>query len=250
MALEHRTKYVGSGDNAVLKHVRKLFRDRSYRYERGEFVVEGYRIFDSVRDVKTILLREESHLPEGNFPGCAIIRVEGRVFDKLPENGGGPGPIAVCSLPGEVPLGPRGRYVYLDGVQDPGNTGTIIRTAAAFGLDGVLFGPGCADPFGPKTVRSAAGAVFKIPVIALSDPDIFSDRFVIAADMQGVPVHKVSVPDDFILALGNEGKGLSDAVRKICGAAVSVPMRQNVESLNVAVSASIILYELCRIKSY
>jgi TrmH family RNA methyltransferase len=227
-----------------LKHVRKLFRDRSYRYEQDEFAVEGYRVFDSVRSVKTLVLRDKSPLPEGDFPGADILRVESRIFDKIPENGGGQGVIAVCAMPRIVSLEQGGRYVYLDGLQDPGNMGTLIRTAAAFGLDGILLGKGCADPFAPKTVRSAAGAVFTIPLIPVKDLKDLAGRLVIAADMKGTPLGETSVPDDFILAVGSEGKGVSEDVREICGAAVSVPMRTGVESLNAAVSAAIILYEL------
>lgn len=245
MDIEYPEKYLSSIDNPFLKHAGKLYRDRAYRRERGEFVVEGYRVFDSVRGILAVLLKEGSSPPDGDLSGVSIFRVSGRAFDKITDSGSDQGLLTVCRLPPEGILGPVGRYLYLDGVQDPGNTGTLIRTAAAFGLDGVLLGPGCADPFSPKTVRSAAGAVFTIPLIPIGDPKALSGRHMIAADMKGTPVYETSIPKDFILAVGSEGNGLSGAVKGLCSASVSVPMRSGVDSLNAAVSGAIILYELC-----
>ncbi|HKJ93446.1 MAG TPA: RNA methyltransferase [Longimicrobiales bacterium] len=144
----------------------------------------------------------------------------------------------------------RGVVLVLDGVQDPGNVGTLLRTAAAFGVALVAALPGTADPWNPKVVRAAAGACFHVPV---AQPE--ADALVawlrgrgfrlLGADMAGVPVESVAVPDRTALVLGNEGAGLSAGMAAALDTRVAVPI-SGAESLNVAVAAGILLYLVTR----
>jgi len=236
-------KRISSADNPVLKSVRKLFRDREYRRETGAFMIEGYRVFDSASDVRTILLRGDARLPDGDFGSAAILRVAEGVFDKLSPDGPGQGVFGICGLPHPGSLSEKGRYVYLDALQDPGNVGTIVRTAAAFALDGVVVGRGTADPFAPKAARSAAGAVFRVPVIRDCVVESIAGRPLVVADMAGTPLRDFGRQESFVLAIGNEGAGVSGELLDACFARVSVPMAGGTESLNAAVAAGIILYE-------
>jgi TrmH family RNA methyltransferase len=237
---------ITSAGNPILKHVRRLFRDGGYRRECGEFIVEGYRIFDSARELHTVLLREEAEPPLGDLSGADVAVLPAALFDKLSDEASGQTVIGVCKMPRtEMILRKEGRYLFLDALQDPGNTGTVIRTAAGFGLDAVLFGENCADPYSPKVVRSSAGGVFKLPLYRPVAMEALCGHRIITADMRGDPLPDVREEGGFVLVIGNEGAGVSAEIDRLSSRRVAVPMPGGTESLNAAVSAGIILYELC-----
>lgn len=162
--------------------------------------------------------------------------------------------LAVVKTP---PLEPRplfpGRYLIADGVQTPGNLGTLVRSAWAFGLDGVAIGEGTVDPWNPKVVRASAGGVFRVPLLGVppgypaegesastAPPDL------LYADPSGAPPDPASDPDaSWALVVGNEARGVSERYRRF-GRAVSVPLARGVDSLNAAVAGSILMYVLSR----
>lgn len=129
--------------------------------------------------------------------------------------------------------------VVLDAVQDPGNVGTIVRLAAAFDAAGVLLLPGCADPFGPKAIRSSVGAILNVPVARITVAELLDARVnLIAADMSGAATDPPS--RDAVFVFGNEGSGVSEELMR-AATAIAIPMSARVESLNVASSAAILL---------
>jgi len=149
------------------------------------------------------------------------------------------------------------RLLVLDGVQDPGNTGTLLRASVAFGLDAVIALEGTADPWAPKTVRASAGMAFRIPVIQARFPDA-----VAALQHAGVPLHVAATGGEpvaagelvagagrgagFALIVGNEGAGVRDELRDAATSTVSIPMRGPAESLNVGMAGSVLLYEMTK----
>ena len=149
-------------------------------------MIEGYRAFASARSLRTVLLRGDAELPENRSRRGKDAPGGGEAFRQAVRGRAGPGSLWDLRHPagGEAFRGP-GRYLYLDGLQDPGNVGTLLRTAAAFALDGVLLGPGTADPFSPKVVRSAAGAVFAVPLVPVTGPGDLAGHELVAADMEG-----------------------------------------------------------------
>lgn len=209
-------------------------------------MIEGYRVFDSATGIKAVLVREGSVPPEGDFSAAQMIRVADAVFDGLSADGPGQGVFGICEIPRPGTVARNGRYVFLDALQDPGNVGTIVRIAAAFALDGVIAGAGTADPFAPKAARSAAGAVFKVPIVQGLGAEGLEGFHLVAADMSGIPLPDFARPGAFVLAVGNEGSGLSKEILEAASARVSVPMAGQTESLNAAVAAGIILYEFVR----
>ncbi len=237
-----RVKKIDSPQNPLIKHVSRLLRDGGYRHRHGEFVVEGYRVFDSAVGVKTLLLREGAAAPTRGWDGAEAVSLAPRVFDSLADTGNPQGALAVCVIPDPGVFAPGGRYLFLDGLQDPGNLGTLLRAAAAFRLAGVVCRSGSADPFGPKAARAAAGAVFRIPIRTDGDLSFLEGRRVIAAEVGGAALPDFPAPDDFVLVVGNEGGGISREVSALCGEGVAVPMPGGTESLNAAVSGCIILY--------
>jgi TrmH family RNA methyltransferase len=167
------------------------------------------------------------------------------------------GVLAVAAVPerslAALALPATARLVVLDGIQDPGNAGTILRTAAALGADAVLALPGTVDLWNAKVVRSAMGALFVRPAVSCGwdELDRFRDAHDVAlwgADAGGDPVDAVvaqrALPARLALAVGNEGNGLSVELRARADRFVSLPIAADVESLNVAVAAGILLYTL------
>lgn len=141
------------------------------------------------------------------------------------------------------------RFLVLDGVQDPGNVGTLIRTAAGLGATATVALPGTVDLWNAKVVRSAMGAHFLHPALPCTwdELQLFLDQAKISlwgADARGAPAQRSTAPRRLALAVGNEGAGLSDPVRHACERTVALPLAAGVESLNVAVAAGILLYEL------
>jgi len=129
--------------------------------------------------------------------------------------------------------------IALDGVQDPGNVGTIVRLAAAFDANGIALLPGCADPFGPKAIRSSAGAILNVPVVSCTAEELLARGWpVVAADARGEVADPP--PRRAVLAFGSEGSGLSFAISS-AARTIAIPMSPRMESLNVASSAAILL---------
>lgn len=150
-----------------------------------------------------------------------------------------------------IPASGPSTILLLDGVQDPGNLGALVRSAGAFGCHLVLCLPGTVDPWNPKAVRASAGALFRVPVMKTDrDPvleQLRARRFVVlGADATGRPIDRLALPERTVLAVGNEGAGLSEAVRSSVSSLVAVPMEREVQSLNVAVAAGILLYVVTR----
>lgn len=144
-----------------------------------------------------------------------------------------------------------GRFLVLDGVQDPGNLGTLVRAARAFALDGVVALDGTVDPWNPKAVRASAGSSFHIPVVKVSWDEVeplLTDAGVhlLVAEAVGTDVADVSPPSPWALVVGNEGRGVRDEVRERADGVVTVPMPGGAESLNAGVAGAILLHSLAR----
>lgn len=157
-----------------------------------------------------------------------------------------------------VKIGKDGRYILLSSMQDPGNIGTILRTAAAFGLDGVFLSSDCPDLYSPKVLRATMGGIFKIPLEVSDDLTEVIDRLqeagirvcAAALDGQAVPLQQAGLGNGCAVVIGNEGNGLPGHLIERCGQAVMIPMRPDSESLNAAMAAGIFLWEMCGRSGY
>ncbi len=247
----------------ILTLARDLRRRRA-RERQGLFVAEGIR---AVEELLAAPLRTRGALASPRLAessrGGALLRllaerrvpvteVSERDFESAAETETPQGVLAVGEVPersldhlGDV----RGVLLVLDGVQDPGNTGTILRTAAALGASATVALPGTVDLWNAKVVRSAMGALFQHPAFQATWDDL--DRFLgergiplWGADARGEPLPGLRAPAPLALAVGNEGAGIGDDVRRRAERLVSLPIASSVESLNVAVAAGILLYEL------
>ncbi|MBR9988774.1 MAG: RNA methyltransferase [Gemmatimonadetes bacterium] len=165
------------------------------------------------------------------------------------------GVVIVAGIPrfglDDVTLTDQSLVIVLDAVQDPGNFGTITRSADAFGASLIAALPGTVDPWNPKSVRSAAGSSLRLPIVETTLDALLAylrhrGGTLIGADMHGVEVDRAAYSGPVALALGNEGAGLGEAVREACDQLVAVPIGGSAESLNVGVAAGILMYLLSR----
>lgn len=185
--------------------------------------------------------------------GVALEQVDERDLASASDTESPQGVLGIAETPehqlASIPLGGLARVVVLDGIQDPGNAGTILRTAAALGASGVVALSGTVDLWNPKVVRGAMGVHFSYPLVQSTLAEFLAFLDVVKLPLWGTVAGGESIgeqkpPGRLAIALGNEGAGLSDGVRDRCELLVSVPIEPGVESLNVAVAAGIILHEL------
>jgi len=240
-------------------------RRRRARERQQLFVAEGVRAVEELLSspllVRGLLVapkladtsRGAVLLDAARRRGVDVTDVDEREFASAAETDSPQGVLAVAEIPTrrleDTELPARARLVALDGVQDPGNVGTILRTAAALGASAVLAMPGTVDLWNAKVVRSAMGALFHSPAFITTWPelDTFRTRHAVAlwgADAGGTPLERLQPPDRLALLVGNEGAGLSSDGRARVDQSVSIPIGSDVESLNVAVATGIILYQL------
>lgn len=185
--------------------------------------------------------------------GISVERVSERELASAADTDTPQGVVAIAETPEHhlpsLPMSGVTRIVVLDGIQDPGNAGAILRTAAALGAAGVVALPGTVDLWNPKVVRASMGAHFRLPLVPASFEEFFDylKSLTIAmwgAAADGERIGSRKAPEMLAIAFGNEGAGLSFAVRERCELLVSIPIEPTIESLNVAVAAGIILHEL------
>jgi RNA methyltransferase, TrmH family len=248
-----------SPHNARLAQVHDLRTPRGRR-EAGRFTAEGPTLLDEA--ARSGLRPHEIYATGdglGRFEasrweaaGTAVFVVPDRAFARLSDVETPTGVLAVFPLPARTAaevLAAAGPVLLLAGVNDPGNAGTLVRSAEAFGAGGVLFGRGGADPFAPKVVRAAMGSIFRLPVAQVTADEVLAaaaaaGRQVVATDLEGEDVRVVGIPPGAVIAVGNERRGIRDWLPR-WDRAVRIPQAA-AESLNAAVAGSIVLYEASR----
>ena len=250
---------ITSRQNSLCTHLRRLAASASYRRQCGEFLCDSPTLLreallwkaDSLR---TVVFTEDAELP-GELPeGIRLVEVPVSVMESVSPAKTPQGVLTVCAMPpAELPERLDGKhYVVLDGVQDPGNVGTILRTADAFWADGVFLLNACADIYGPKTVRASMGAVFRCPVWTC-EPKRLKELL----EASDIPLYGAALREDTrdardvdysraAVAIGSEGQGLSQALLDVCTRTVKIPMSVHCESLNAAAAAAALLWEMAR----
>lgn len=248
-------EHITSRHNPLMGHIRKLAGSAAYRWETGEFLCDSPKLLQEallwqaeITAVVTIspLPRLPEHIRQVQVPEDVMASISPV---KTPQ-----GVLFTCRLP-QAPL-PQTltgrRYVLLDGVQDPGNVGTILRTLDAFDADGLLLTGGCADPYGWKAVRSSMGAVFRRPIYSGTPEELAA-----LLHRSDLPLYGAALREDTVdarqadytrctLAIGSEGRGLSREVLDLCDQTIRIPMSDRCESLNAAIAAAVLLWESWR----
>ena len=274
-------KTITSRDNPTYRDALKLLR-KKYRDEKGMYLVEGIKpLLDALKegiDIRGLFVRDgrfelsDVGREGGSSRGiilqtedepvciyekdCSIWILEGELFDKLTDTENSQGVIAQVEIkedPAEEFFEKlrTGNILVLDRIQDPGNAGTMIRTAEAAGFDGIAALKGTVDIYSPKVVRAAAGSLFRMPVLSgITDhelvgrlKDTASQLAVTSAD-GGSDCFESDLKGPVALAIGNEGRGVSESLMDAADIRLMIPMEGKIESLNAAVAAGILMYQI------
>lgn len=248
---------ITSRTNPLMVRVKKLRDDRRARRTEGLFLCDGVKMLEEAvkwhAAIDTVILSDAlaaTAVPEG----VRAVSVSEDLMASISPMEAPQGALLLVKTPPLTPPErlPGKRYLILDGLQDPGNVGTILRTADAFGCDGLLLTNHCADPFAPKTVRATMGAIFRTPVWEVTPGELIPllDRSGLRLAATALREDTIPLPDAGLdrcaLVIGSEGKGVSAGLLERCEITVRIPMEQTCESLNAAVAAAVVLWELYR----
>lgn len=247
-------EHITSRTNPLMIHLRKLGASHSYRAKTGEYLGDSVKLLrEALRwraELLVVVCTSQADLPDLPIE-VRVVEVPEGLMEYISPMATPQGVLFSARRPDStLPHVLTGRrYLALEGVQDPGNVGTILRTADAFEADGLFLLPGCADLYSPKTLRASMGAAFRRPVWSctleelcplLSRSDLPLVGTALRADT--VDVRQADLGRATIL-IGNEGRGLSHAALEVCKQTVRIPMSERCESLNAAVAAAVVLWE-------
>ncbi|WP_107942943.1 TrmH family RNA methyltransferase [Metasolibacillus fluoroglycofenilyticus] len=246
-------KRIESTQNALVKHWKKLVTTRKEREKSGEFIVEGFHLVEEALKNKgqivQIIVKDNVDLPMlWPIDDVVIVQVNEAVARELAETEQSQGVFAHCKQPKIEGMNEWRKVLLVDAVQDPGNIGTMIRTADAAGLDAVVLGKGSADAFNPKTLRSAQGSHFHIPVVRGELLEWVNNLQAEGVAVYGtalenaVSYKEIKATNAFALIVGNEGSGISPQLLAKTNQNIIIPILGQAESLNVAVATGILLY--------
>ena len=256
MSKRRRTplEIITSRSNRLIKHIRKLTSDREYRRSSGLFFGEGPKLLAEA--LKAGIPIEAVVTAQGVDPpgldGLWRAEVPADLLNSLCDTKTPQGVLFLAQMPDTAP--PErltgDRWLVLDGLQDPGNVGTIWRTADALGADGLILTNHCADPFSPKTVRATMGACFRLPVYETQVEHLSG-----LLERSGLPLYATALREDTVdiktarlsrcaVVIGSEGRGVSPELLRLSEKTIKIPMRERCESLNAAVAAAVILWEM------
>jgi len=237
--------------NPLLQQVRRLLTSRKEREQTGLFVADGIKLLEEAvkwwQGLDTVILADgvSAHIPAH----VRVVRVPGDVMESISPMQTPQGALFLCRLPEKAPFVPKPGMLLLDGIQDPGNLGTILRTADALGVPVALL-EGCADPFGHKVVRASMGAVFRTPISQVTWAEAkasfereqipvavtaLSDR---AKDIRSTALNAMAV------VIGSEGQGVRKEILDSAQAELIIPMQPHCESLNAAIAAAIVMWQM------
>ena len=260
---------ISSSKNERIKNIAALQKSKKARTEQGVFVAEGLRLSEDVFKSAAKLIREV-YVSESFSGGNELKRlydlagdirvvdpvtVKDSVFETMSETVTPQGILCVVKQPtytvDEIISGTDIKLLILEDIQDPGNLGTMVRTAEAAGMNGIIMSRGTVDIFSPKVIRSTMGAVLRVPFVYAENLNDVLDELrtkdisVYAAYLRdGTDFKKVKYSNRAAVLIGNEGNGLSDSVLEHCDMNVFIPMAGEVESLNAAVAAALLMYAL------
>ena len=256
---------ITSRENPVLKLYRKLSDSKKERLKYKMFVLEGLRIVtDALNEnsgLKHLILTQQafekyqSEFSQADLNNTRLIVISNELGNRIAQTEKTQGVFAVCSMPEKIPLklDRNGKYLILLNVQDPGNMGMIIRTADALGIDGIIASE-CCDLYNPKVIRSTMGSIFRMKIFTEPDTDIiFSElsgknikSFASVIDSDALNINSVNFNGGCAVFIGNEGNGLPEEVSEKCTEKITIPMHGTINSLNAAMAAGIIMWELKR----
>ncbi|TLS39167.1 TrmH family RNA methyltransferase [Pseudalkalibacillus caeni] len=248
--------HIESVKNSKVKEWKKLHTKRG-RAKSGTFMIEGPHIVEEASRqgslVKEVIMLEESdhsNMADAFNEKARVFTVTEKVMKEISDTETPQGIAAICTFPDETIKVQKGKFILLDSIQDPGNLGTIIRTADAAGYDAVILGDGCVDPYNSKVLRSTQGSIFHLPIVKAN-----LEEFIKQLKEKQIPVYATEVnggrsytslekQDTFAIVMGNEANGVSKQVLQLADERIYIPIFGEAESLNVSIAAGILMYQL------
>lgn len=244
-----------SRKNEYIRRLRFLASEGEYRREQREFVCDGLKLIKEAlcfrAEITSVLWKDRAEVLR-ELENTPQYIADSELFDYASPMKNSPGPLFTVKLPTQDTGAPLRNAIILETVQDPGNVGTVIRTANAFGIDAVILTGECADLYHPKTVRSTMGAIFRQRVLTLDLPELTGILKRNTLPLYGAALHHDSSlltelnVKNAAVAVGSEGRGLSEEMLSLCEKTLFIPMQPDSESLNAAVAASVIMWEMTR----
>lgn len=250
---------IRSRQNPVVKQLIKLADNRRERLSLRQTILIGTHLIQAARDnnwpIERLYVREDCEsraeiktLLDERFASATLLAAD--LFDAIEQLPSTTGIIALASIPLTQEPKSTGLCLLLDGIQDPGNVGSIMRTAAAAGVNQIWLTTGAADAWSPKVIRAAMGAHFVVPIIERIDLESavsgFKGPLAITTLDDATSLYKTDLTGNLILAMGSEGQGVSEAVNALAALKIKIPMQPNVESLNVGAATAVCLFERLR----
>ena len=249
-------EWISSRKNPLLQQVRKLLSSRAERRKTGLFVADGTKLLEEAvkywPGLQTVILSDgvEAEIPDH----VRVVRVPEDVMASVSPMEAPQGALFLGKLPEQTEFEPKKGMLILDGIQDPGNLGTILRTADAMDVPVVLL-DGCADPFSWKVIRSTMGAAFRTPVVQATWEEVLT-----RCREAGIPIGVTALSDRAVdirsaelrqmaLVIGSEGRGVRKEVLENADRELIIPMNPHCESLNAAIAAAIVMWEIKRVDS-
>lgn len=253
---------ITSSQNPLVKQIARLQSSAKFRRSEGLFVAEGVRLcadamlsglrFSMLVISDSASVRYADAVDQLISAADKIFYVSDAVFSKISDTATPQGVIAVIKIADLVSQKPiaKGKYVALENIQDPSNLGAVARTAEAFGVSGIILTESGCDPFSPKALRASMGALFRIPVFIVENlfPFVseFGTTYACVIDSDASPVGSIDFEPGSVVLIGNEGNGLMQETILSADKKVTIPMPGRAESLNAAVAASIMIWEMQR----
>lgn len=247
---------IRSRQNPLVRHLIKLADNRRERLKSRQTLLIGTHLIEAALAASWIPERLLACEGQDDKPEvsaliaaapCPVTRLSAELFQDIEQTSSTTGLIALVALPEQPPPFSKGCCLLLEGIQDPGNVGSILRTAVAAGVDQVWLTSGCADIWSPKVLRAGMGAHFLIPLVErVSVNDVlpkFAGPVVVTTLEQATSLYDTSLPRDMVLAMGSEGQGVSEELLSRANLRIHIPMAGPIESLNVAAATAICLFE-------
>ncbi len=252
---------ITSKDNDIIKFVAQLQKSSQRRKEEGAFVLEGLRLcIDAVRNGFTpdkVILSSSavSKYSEelAELTSCSdTFEVPDSLYEKISDTVNPQGILSICKIPSfdQSNIDPKGKYIATENLQDPSNLGAISRTAEAFGIDGIFIQGGC-DPYSPKSIRASMGALLRLPIYQMDNMfDLFRKTglrtYASVVSGKAEMVGDITFGDGCVVIIGNEANGISLDTAQKSDVKITIPMKGKAESLNAAVAASVMMWEMCK----
>lgn len=247
--------FIDSTSNKIVKHTKKLL-ERSGRREHKQFIIEGKRLvcdaIENGANIEYILLEQGTEVPSS--ASVCKYELSHKAFSALKTTVNSQGILAVVNMPEIDDFNATGDfYIYLDGIADPGNMGTIIRTADACGADGLILSENCVDIYNPKVVRSTMASIFNVDIYYDNSDRCILNKMrecrvnIISGSLQGnKSIYDVDFKNKSVIVIGNEANGITDEVINLSTELVKIPIVGKAESLNAAVACAVMSYERVR----